>query len=446
MIYEIIEELRASNSSIYKKEVLERHIDNNLWKDVLFYTYNTNFNYYLYKIPNKYESNTLMSLDEVFDVLNLLKSGEVRGNKGIELLTTTLSMLSDRDSKVFELIMGRDIKSGINAKSINKVYKGLIPETHYQRCSKLDEKTIKNISYPGILQKKADGLFSYGFKHKGNIYFSTRNGTIFECDSIKESMIDMPDNIVIMGEFILRKDGKDIDRKTGNGLINSYIKRFDTMVKLEESNKNKDILVKSLEEWDYTNKHIIFEVWDTITYTEYNNKSSNEPYGYRLQYLEEEILHNNPSNIKLIETHIVNNIEEAKRLGQKYIDNGYEGAILKDSNSLWKDGTSRDMLKIKSILDADLLCVGIEEGTGKNSGKVGSLLLESKCGLLKTKCGTGLTDKDRDLPFDYYIGKVVEVQYNEVIKSKSKDTSSLFLPVFVEVREKEDYDCLEDLK
>ena len=57
------------------------------------------------------------------------------------------------------------------------------------------------------------------------------------------------------------------------------------------------------------------------------------------------------------------------------------------------------------------------------------------CGCLKVKVGTGLTDKDRDKPFNYYTGKVIEIQYNEFIKSKSKSIDSLFLPRFIEVRE-----------
>ena len=72
-------------------------------------------------------------------------------------------------------------------------------------------------------------------------------------------------------------------------------------------------------------------------------------------------------------------------------------------------------------------------------------MLESKCGKIKVSVGSGMTDKDRELPIDYYIGKVIELQYNELIQSKSKDTYSLFLPIFIEVREKKDYNSLEDV-
>ena len=128
-------------------------------------------------------------------------------------------------------------------------------------------------------------------------------------------------------------------------------------------------------------------------------------------------------------------LKEAEDIAKDYMEEGYEGAILKKSDSIWKDGTSKDMLKIKAVLDADLLCVDVEEGSGKYKGKVGALVLETSCGRLRVKVGTGLSDLVRAKPFDYYIGKVIEIQYNEFIKSKSKSTDSLFLPRFVEVRE-----------
>ncbi len=40
--------------------------------------------------------------------------------------------------------------------------------------------------------------------------------------------------------------------------------------------------------------------------------------------------------------------------------------------------------------------------------------------------------------FDQFTGKISAVKYNEVIKSKSRDTYSLFLPNVLEIRDKSD--------
>ena len=141
------------------------------------------------------------------------------------------------------------------------------------------------------------------------------------------------------------------------------------------------------------------------------------------------------SKLKPVPSYRVYSMKEAQAIADEYISGGGEGAIVKKLDTMWKDGTSKDMVKIKAVLDADLLCVDVEEGSGKYKGKVGALVLETSCGRLRVKVGTGLNDLDRAKPFDFYIGKVIEIQYNEFIKSKSKTTDSLFLPRFIEVRE-----------
>lgn len=443
-IKSIIDELRSDNSTNFKLQILEKHKDNEDWKKYLYYTYNPNFNYYINKIPisEAIHSNNNITFEELLTYLDKFKNQELRGNKGIETLYNILS--NNPYYEVIELLIGRDIKCGINVTSINKVYKDLIPETPYQRCSKLDEKTINNITFPAILQKKADGIFCYIKKENNNVLLITRNGTSFTCDKIENELSDIKDDFVLIGELLVKSDNSiELDRKTGNGLINSYIKRFETLNNLESKSITdkvlKEISIKK-DEFNSIEENLIYEAWDIISTNDYYNNKSFYNYNNRLETLKTTIKDLN--SIKMIETFIVNDIDEAKKISKEYINNGYEGAILKNKNVLWENKTSKYMLKIKQILDIDLLCVDVEEGTGKNIGKVGALVLESKCKKLKVKVGTGLSDNDREKPFDYYKGKVIEVQYNEVIKAKNKDTYSLFLPVFIEVREKSEYDEL----
>lgn len=453
MITDIIKELRENNSSNYKKEVLLKHKDNELWRTMLMYTYNSNWNYYLKKISDDldYGSGTIESLStEIFMLLEEMADKKLRGNTGLILVEELISNLTFEDGQALRLILGRDIKCGINVSTINKVYDDYIPTTKYMRCSKLDEKTIKNISYPAICQLKSDGLFCYAIKENNKVRFMTRNGTQFDIPSIENELLNIEDdNFVLSGELlVINEDGTaPLDRKTGNGLINSFIKREDTLLKLEEKKRTPKVLqeIKQKEQdYEEINKKIYLDSWDLTSIESWYSGIDETPYIARYDNLYKTIT--GCTQLKLIKTQFVDDIEEAKKVGQQYIDSGFEGAILKDSKGIWKDGTSKVQLKIKAILDADLLCVGTEEGTNKNIGKIGSLKLVSKCGKLKVNVGTGLSDKNREQSPSDFIDKVIEVQYNEVIKSKSKDTYSLFLPVFIEVREKTDYDSLEDLK
>jgi DNA ligase-1 len=89
---------------------------------------------------------------------------------------------------------------------------------------------------------------------------------------------------------------------------------------------------------------------------------------------------------------------------------------------------------MKAELEADLRVTGFLPGTGKYEGKIGSLLVESADGKVKSAVGTGLDDEERSCDPSEFLGKIVAVKYNALITDKKTGLKSLFLPVFIEVR------------
>jgi hypothetical protein len=446
VILEIIKELRADASLNYKKEVLARYSDYEPFKEFLIRVYNPRINYYMKKIPvmNCYEIKE-QDMSGLRDVLNVLSGRIATGNDAINYVRNFLLEATQTVRELFELAIGRDIRAGVGVGIINEVYKGLIEEIPYCRCSKLDEKTLERFDTmpDGFLaQAKLDGQFSYIIKEDGIVYMLTRAGTVWTSESLKEDMVKCPNGVYI-GEALIYREGRPLDRKTGNGVITSFIKREITLENLQEklylesSSKKSDKLQSELKmkksEFEQTDKALHFVIWDSLTLQEFEEGLSTRPYtqrqgeAIRICFL--------TSRLKPVPSFRVYSIKEAQAIVDDFILEGGEGAIIKKLDAVWKDGTSKDLVKIKAVLDADLLCVDIEEGSGKYKGKVGALVLETSCGRLRVKVGTGLSDLDRAKPFDYYVGKVIEIQYNEFIKSKVKSTASLFLPRFIEMRE-----------
>ena len=73
--------------------------------------------------------------------------------------------------------------------------------------------------------------------------------------------------------------------------------------------------------------------------------------------------------------------------------------------------------------------------------------LESACGKLKVGVGSGFNDNDRETIKPDVVGKIITIKYNAIVDDKTKDTKSLFLPIFLEIREDKDTaDVLEGLK
>lgn len=447
VILEIIKELRADASLNYKKEVLARYSDYEPFKEFLIRVYNPRVNYYMRKLPDVISYGMKeQDLSKLRDVLNILSGRIATGAEAINYVRNFLLESNQTIRELFELAIGRDIRAGVGVGIINEVYKDLIQEIPYCRGGKLDEKALERFdSMPeGFLaQAKLDGVCNYIIKEGNEVYMLTRAGTAWSSDSLKEDMVKCSDGVYI-GEGLIYKDGKPLDRKTGNGLINKFIKREDVLILLKEKmevnfNKPKAYAKLNLElsnrciENEEIDKNLHFVIWDSLTLEEFKEGLSTRPYTERFgEAIKATFM---TTKLKPVPSYRVYSMKEAQAIADEYISEGGEGAIVKKLDTIWKDGTSKDMVKIKAVLDADLLCVDVEEGSGKYKGKVGALVLETVCGKLRVKVGTGLTDLDRAKPFDYYIGKVIEIQYNEFIKSKSKNTDSLFLPRFVEVRE-----------
>jgi ATP-dependent DNA ligase len=137
-------------------------------------------------------------------------------------------------------------------------------------------------------------------------------------------------------------------------------------------------------------------------------------------------------------TEYVNNDYEARRMFERFLAEGQEGTILKDRNAIWEDKRSKGSIKFKGELEADMRIIGWELGTGKNANRLGALVVSSEDGRIVVNVGTGFTDADRDSIQPSVVGKIASIKYNARIQDKKGNTESLFLPVFVEIREDKD--------
>ena len=87
-----------------------------------------------------------------------------------------------------------------------------------------------------------------------------------------------------------------------------------------------------------------------------------------------------------------------------------EGLMLRNPESLYVDGRSHELLKVKEMNDDEALVFDIALGLGKHEGLIGAL----RCVLMSGvtfECGVGLSDQDRAADASLFIGKVVTVKH-----------------------------------
>jgi hypothetical protein len=126
-----------------------------------------------------------------------------------------------------------------------------------------------------------------------------------------------------------------------------------------------------------------------------------------------------------------------------------EGSIIKTLEHKWKNGTSQECVKLKKTKEVDLIWYDSKQGTGKHHSRLGAMLLKSSCGKLEVNCGTGFSDAEREMLWDSQpeLPCIVTVAANDVISGKGKESTSLFLPRFIELRrDKDEADNLERIK
>jgi len=127
-----------------------------------------------------------------------------------------------------------------------------------------------------------------------------------------------------------------------------------------------------------------------------------------------------------------------KEINQMAIDGGYEGIMLKDPKAGYKCKRSVAWLKLKPFIEVSLTVTAVEEGTGKNVGKLGALVCEGVDDgkTISVNVGSGFSDSNRDSYWadrDQVVGKVVEVRADAITQNQD-GTYSLRFPRFLTFR------------
>jgi len=82
--------------------------------------------------------------------------------------------------------------------------------------------------------------------------------------------------------------------------------------------------------------------------------------------------------IKIVETRFCSDIKELMKAYEDFLEQGYEGAMVRNLDSPYESKRSPHLQKLKLFEDAEFKVVGINEGRGKLAGHVGSFICQIK--------------------------------------------------------------------
>jgi DNA ligase-1 len=435
-----------------KIEILRDNATNTLLQDAIYHALSPYIQYNIRKIP-KYTATGTKDVAWFISHLDQFSERKVTGNAAIQLLTELLSSMDPDSAIVAERIIKKDLRCGVQESTVNKVWKGLVPNYPCLLGKGYDEKTIQKIQWPAHSQLKADGMrvnviYRIDEGSGESITIRGRSGKLVDLYGyFDDDFIDLGNtvgsSVVFDGELVvLDDDGSVMSRKKGNGILNKAVRG--TISKEEAS-------------------RVRMRVWDMIDYDAFLEFKDVTPYRTRFADLKEAISTcptttasalKDTIRYELIQWRIVQSLDEALAHYEEALAAGEEGIMLKNIDSPWEDKRSQHLVKMKAENDCDLEVIGWNPGTPgtKNENKMGSLVCASSDRMLEVSI-SGFSDDLRDeitANINDWIGRIVTVLYNERITSKDKSrqgVDSLFLPRFVELREdKEEADHSSKIK
>lgn len=442
-VIKIIKELQA-NSGKRLQEILEENKDNQMLKDVLYFVYNpfivTGLSSKKIKkdvsniktrgtrrFGNCIEETALLSDEDFLNALFNSKNFDITcvfdylidhstgRDEDIAYVQAYINSQPEEHREIYEQIFTKELKLGITSKTINKVWKDFIPEfnvmlaeKYWDRMDKL-EKEKPHI----IVTIKLDGIRAVAKVRDGNVEMFSRQGKPIEGLKDIEKELSQLDNGFYDGELLLNKENipsKDLYRETVQ-VVNS-------------KNEYKD--------------NIIFNIFDYIPLNDFVIGYSKMNCWGRKRFVYEELRKIEPDWLKPVE--ILYHGKYDKNIVQqelnKQIALEHEGVMVNLSNAPYEGKRTKNILKVKAMQDCDLKIIGFEEGTGKNKGTLGAIIVDYKGFIVKV--GSGFTDKDREYFWNNQkelLGRVITVQYFEETTNIKDNSLSLRFPVYIGLRE-----------
>lgn len=424
-LVEIFSDLKNNSSRKEKESILERNKDVKVFRHVLEFVYNpfivTGIS--TRKLKKKVKIKESEAPDIPFTISGLT-SYLLENNSGrdidIYVVQQCINQVpTEEGRKLLSQIVTKDLKVGITAKTINKVYgKGTIPEfdvmlaeTYQSTWEKHPEKLEGKTFY---VTQKLDGNRCIAFVEEDGVKFFTRKGqAILGMVELEEQFSTLPHG-VYDGELLL---------------INKNNLPSDELFRATQKVVRKDGEKKDLE----------FYIFDTITVSEFHNGKSKSTYEQRRNTLDGVFADyiSNLKNIHVLPVLYKGDDQNIISSLMKYaLEKGWEGLMLNIADGLYQTKRTPDLLKVKEMKSADLLCVSFEKAIdGQFKDLLARVNVEYKGNLVGV--GSGFTIEERryftDNP-DEIVGKIIEVQYFEESKDQKTGAPSLRFPVFKGVR------------
>ncbi len=419
--WKIIQELESDNSRLKKEAIIRREsdADNKRFFEGACMALDGFRTWGIQKVPvsKKDGSGRLFDDSEFFEVLDQMEKRELTGNSMIGMIQDLCDRCKmEHWNDWYRRILIKDLRCGVTHKTINKHSTMKVPVFE---CMLADDskKHEKKMVGEVLVEPKLDGV-----------------RVVVVCDVDKDEVKMFSRNGKELSNFpkIVQQFDEMLDQMSESFVFDGEVMSDDFQTLMREIHRKGGAKTDDA----------ILNVFDCLPLEDFKEGECGLSITKRKQFLED---YNYGPNIKLVEYVKMNLSDED---GQKQfadynklcIDKGFEGIMVKPIGGVYECKRSSLWLKVKPFIEVSLSVIDVEEGTGRNVGKLGALIVEGTDGgkFIKTNVGSGLSDTDREEFWkakDKLIGQVVEVRADAITQNQNATNEwSLRFPRFLRFR------------
>ena len=423
----VISTLEDHNSRLDKEAIIlaQAEAGNTEFFEGLNLAYNAMITFGLKQIPEKKDEDGPGLLWDSFTLaLTGFVTRNVTGNTARDMIDAMMkSATKSQWNGWYRRILIKDMRAGFSENTVNKVVEKNFPQYAIPvfSCQLAHDSANHESKVAGkkLIEVKLDGVRVITIAYAdGRVDMFSRNGKeLANFPHIKEQISNVVKqkgssksmDIVLDGEIMsssFQDLMKQVHRKDNVEAGDAVLNLFDVLPleDFEKGSYDKDQTTRSsmVSFWVEQNKDLLPNV----------TALSNE----------------------LVDLDTEEGQKRFKEINAKAVAGGYEGIMIKEPSAKYECKRSVAWLKLKPFIEVSLAVVAVEEGTGKNVGKLGALVCEGEDDgrQIRVNVGSGFTDSNRDTYWggrDTLIGNIVEVRADAVTQNQDS-TYSLRFPRF----------------
>ena len=442
-----INKLNESDSRLHKEDIIKQALEASVlgstnainFLSLAKLTYNPYVTFGVRKVPDTIGIvDAENPWDEFTSLLHKLGHRHLTGNAALEAIDRMSERFDSEEWNTFcAPVIRRDLRAGVSEKTINKICKKTEYEIPVFGCQlATNSEGRPEMKGTKRLEPKLDGVRVLMFVIPGasegmtTVCYS-RNGKVFDNFTHIEQQVS--DNFLKIVRACKSTD-------QGRSLFNGFVLDGEVI-----GNTFQELMRQARRKTDVQADDSVFNIFDIIPLDDFREGHWNAQLRKRIALLDamRPVVDTLP-NVELL-PHIMVDLDTAagkdqlERYAKDNVIAGFEGIMIKELEAPYVCKRSTDWMKWKPTLTVDLEVVGVEEGTGRNLGRLGALVCHGVDDgkEITVNVGSGFSDGDRD---DYWInrnmviGRTAEVLC-DVITQNQDGTYSLRFPRFVRFRD-----------